>query len=87
MLDYTNQITLNIKKQKLIDNEIEYKIILNNQNIGIIAKGWLRLGGWQWIVYCKKLELNQTGYKTLKECKQALIGKINKGSKYFYIGC
>ena len=79
-------MSLIIKKEKTIDNEIEYNIILNDKIIGVIIKGWLRLGGCQWVVYCKKLELNQIGFTTLKECKQALIKKIDKRNKYFYIG-
>ena len=67
-----------IKKQRAYD-EIEYQVIIDGQAIGLIARGWQRLGGNQWIVYCKEIGLNQRGFSTLAECKQAIIRNINKG--------
>lgn len=70
---------MNVKLINIPGDEDSAKNIINadtGEHLGTVARGWLRLGGNQWVATLR--ERGQFGARTLKEITRAIEFKLSR---------
>jgi hypothetical protein len=60
------------------DDEGDYDIIIAGENCGSVGRGWLRLGGNQWVLNSAKFNASNRGFSSLAECKLWIVDRCKQ---------
>ena len=52
-------------------------ILIDGREVGTVSRGWLRLGGEQWVITAPQIGLSSTGERTLKDIKRKIAYKLS----------